>query len=251
MNGALPPSALKSPTLVIGAEDGVGAADAVPKMRRLRSGRVAPGSPGSGAPPSALRASAGEGAPAPPYSIALAISETTMPPEPKAGGEAPASARRVRASASKHRATLAHAPHAPPPHGSSHPQQHHHHVATIEEKLIEHPVAEVLFLAKEGIKLAVRGTIDAVVGLLIVTRVSKKAAATFSPLVRRLGLQMVIALICIISLQGLSAGLNSADIRASAGTAAAIDAAAQRRERAATIAFQAREMIVGPDIIGT
>jgi hypothetical protein len=76
-------------------------------------------------------------------------------------------------------------------------------------------------------------------------------AATLSPLLRALSRRMAAALTLLFALQALATALNTSEVNASTYTASSIDIAGFRRELAVTASFQARELIVSPDIIGT
>jgi len=82
---------------------------------------------------------------------------------------------------------------------------------------------------------------------------SKKSniAARLSPLLRTLSSRVALALVTVIILQTIAAVLSFVQVEVEAYTASAINVAGYRRELAITAMFQARELLVGPDIIGT
>lgn len=80
---------------------------------------------------------------------------------------------------------------------------------------------------------------------------SSSIAARLSPLLRTLSSRVAVALVLVVALQTVAAVLSYVQVETEAYTASAINVAGYRRELAITAVFQARELLVGPDIIGT
>jgi hypothetical protein len=72
-----------------------------------------------------------------------------------------------------------------------------------------------------------------------------------SPLLRSLSVRVAAALLILLTLQTTVAVLNDLQVVKATYTASSINVASYRRELAITAAFQARELVLGPDIIGT
>jgi hypothetical protein len=77
------------------------------------------------------------------------------------------------------------------------------------------------------------------------------APVKLSNLLRALSVRVAVALCALLALQTLSATLSYMEVQDAAYTSSAINVAGYRRELTITAAFQARELMVGPDVIGT
>lgn len=77
------------------------------------------------------------------------------------------------------------------------------------------------------------------------------ASSKLSPLLRSLSVRVMLALITLVALQSIAATLSYTQVSDAAYTSSAVNVAGYRRELAITAVFQSRELLVGPDIIGT
>jgi len=71
-----------------------------------------------------------------------------------------------------------------------------------------------------------------------------------SPLLKSLTFRTAMAMILLGTLQALATGLNTSQVKSSTYTASSINYAGYRRELAITCIFHARELLIGPDILG-